>query len=54
MQGLENILGFVNLRWSKFFFHILNNQPYRFEDCHVGLDIATERPVLICRPWDLF
>ncbi len=35
-----------------FLFHILNYQPYRFEDCHVGLDIATERPVLVCRPRD--
>jgi len=35
-----------------FLFHVLNYQPYRFEDCRVGIDIATERPVIVCRPWN--
>jgi hypothetical protein len=35
-----------------FMFHILNYQPYRFKDCQIGLDVATGRPVIVCRHWD--
>ena len=35
-----------------FLFHVLNYEPYRFEDCSVGMDVATDRPVILCRHWD--
>ena len=35
-----------------FLFHILNYEPYRFEDCSVGIDVADRKPVIVCRHWD--
>lgn len=36
-----------------FLYHILNFTPYRFSDCYSRMDVAHNRPVILCRPWDI-